>query len=92
METMIIKCFRPLSCDISTRLVLFLNYSPVLTVLPCRPDAASLYTDLKVNYSSSLERITGAANAEATGAGKPSRHNPARPMPTTRKPPGNVAW
>jgi hypothetical protein len=67
MEKIIIKCFRPASCDISTRMILSLS------------------------YSSLSERIAGTANAGAVGAGKPSRHSPARPMPTTRKLPGSMA-
>ena len=69
MEKIIIKCFRLISCDINTRMV------------------------LNISYSSRSERIAGTANAGAVGAGagKPSRHSPARPMPTTRKLPGSMA-
>ena len=67
MEKIIIKCFRPICCDINTRMV------------------------LNVSYSSLSERIAGTANAGAVGAGKPSRHSPARAMPTTRKLPGSMA-
>ena len=81
---MISKCFRLTPCDISTQMLLFLNYAK---------DRRYYSNDVfnQRNYSSVAERVAGTANAEAGSIGLPSRHSPARPMPTTRSPPGSVA-